>query len=347
WAGSTPRPTPNFRLHLTRMPGSKIGNYLVTGAAGFIAARVSEILLDAGHTVVGVDNMNDAYDVRMKEHRLERLRSRGGFTFLRRDISDRDAVAALAEHGPFEAIINLAARAGVRASVLDPWVYVDTNVTGVLNLLELCRHHDIPKFILASTSSIYGADAPLPTPETADSSHPIQAYAASKKGAEAMAHAYHYLFGVDVTVVRFFTVYGPAGRPDMSIFRFIRWITEGEPLRLNGDGSQSRGFTYVDDIARGVILALKKVGFEIINLGGHENITIKGIIELIEQQVGKKAIIEQHPFPAADMKANLADVTKAGTLLGWEPRVGLEEGIARTIEWYNAEHEWVSKIETG
>jgi len=322
-------------------------HYLITGAAGFIAARVADMLLEGGHTVVGVDNLNNAYDVRMKEYRLDRLRHREGFTFTRGDISERDLIPGLAAFAPFDAVINLAARAGVRTSVLDPWVYVNTNMIGSLNLLELCRQTGTPKFILASTSSIYGADAPLPTPETADSSFPLQPYAASKKGAEAMAHAYHVLHGIDVSVVRFFTVYGPAGRPDMSIFRFIRWITEGEPLQLNGDGTQSRGFTYVDDIARGVILGLKRVGYEIFNLGGHENVTMNELIALIEQKVGRKANVIHHPFPAADMTANLADVTKAGQLLGWEAQVGLEEGIERTINWYNSEQEWAGKIDVG
>jgi nucleoside-diphosphate-sugar epimerase len=253
----------------------------------------------------------------------------------------------LGVHGPYEAVINLAARAGVRTSVLDPWVYLETNTTGTLNLLELCRQNGIPKFILASTSSIYGAGAPLPTPETAESSLPMQPYAASKKGAEAMAHAYHFLFGIDVSVTRFFTVYGPAGRPDMSVFRFVRWIEEGEPLLLNGDGTQSRGFTYVDDIARGVILGLKPVGYEIFNLGGHENVTMNEIIEMIEKAIGKKALVENRPFPAADMAANLADVSKAGRIMGWEPQVGLAEGLARTIAWYRREQEWASRIDLG
>ncbi|HUF36897.1 MAG TPA: NAD-dependent epimerase/dehydratase family protein [Anaerolineales bacterium] len=324
-----------------------MGRYLVTGAAGFIAARVCEMLLDGGHAVFGVDNLNDAYDPRIKTHRLGRLSDREGFAFRQIDISDRAAVTALADGDPFEAVINLAARAGVRASVLDPWVYLETNTTGTLNLLELCRHNGIPKFILASTSSIYGADAPLPTPETADSSTPLQPYAASKKGAEAMAHAYHYLFGIDVSVVRFFTVYGPAGRPDMSVFRFIRWIAEGEPLILNGDGTQSRGFTYVDDIARGVILGLKPVGHEIFNLGGHENVTMNELIAMIEKGVGKKARIENRPFPQADMTVNLADISKAGRLLGWEPQVRLEEGLRRTIAWYLEEREWASRLDVG
>jgi len=199
---------------------------------------------------------------------------------------------------------------------------------------------------LASTSSIYGADAPLPTPETADSSHPLQPYAASKKGAEAMAHAYHFLHGIDVTVFRYFTVYGPAGRPDMVMFRFVKWIVEGQTVKLNGDGTQSRGFTYVDDIARGTILGLKPLGFEIINLGGHENITINQLIELFEQFTGCRAQVKQYPFPKADARANLAEITKASRLLGWEPQVSLEEGIHRLIDWYNHERDWVSQIKT-
>lgn len=324
-----------------------MAHYLITGAAGFIAARVAEMLLESDHTILGVDNLNDAYDVRMKEYRLEQLQRFKGFQFKALDISDKSAVESLGDSVSFEAVFNLAARAGVRASVENPWVYLNTNVTGTLNMLELCRNHDITKFILASTSSIYGADAPLPTPENADSSRPLQPYAASKKGAEAMAHAYHYLFGIDVTVFRYFTVYGPAGRPDMSMFRFAKWITEGMPVRLNGDGTQSRGFTYVDDIARGTILGLKEVGYEIINLGGHENITINGLIALLEEVIGQKAQIEHYPLPKADALANLADVEKAGRLLGWESQVSLQKGVERTVEWYNKERGWASKIRTG
>jgi nucleoside-diphosphate-sugar epimerase len=322
-----------------------MAKYLITGVAGFIAARVAELLLNADHTVVGVDNLNDAYDVVMKEKRLEKLLDQGDFSFHPIDISDWASVEGLVNQGEsFDALINLAARAGVRASVENPWIYINTNVVGTLNLLELCQRQGITKFVLASTSSIYGADAPLPTPETVPSDLPLQAYAASKKSAEVMAHAYHYLYDIDVTVVRFFTVYGPAGRPDMSVFRFIRWIVEGEPILLNGDGTQSRGFTYIDDIARGVILAIAPVGFQVINLGGHENITMNDLIAMIEQKVGKKAVIQHRPFARMDMKANLADVGKAGELLGWEPTVGLDEGIQRTLEWYYANRDWASQL---
>src|SRR3972149_6799645 len=328
-----------------------MAHYLVTGVAGFIASRVAEMLLEAGHSVVGVDNLNAAYDVRMKEYRLGKLQGRPGFEFLRLDISDRVAIEQLdtqagrdsKAHG-FEAVINLAARAGVRQSVEDPWVYVDTNITGTLNLLEFCHRKEIGKFILASTSSIYGADAPLPTPEEADSDHPLQAYAASKKGAEALCHAYHYLHGIDVTIVRYFTVYGPAGRPNMSMFRFARWIAEGVPVQVYGDGEQTRGFTYIDDIARGTILALKQVGFEVINLGGHETISINELIKLIDGEGGKDAIVEHGPPARADMQANHADVSKAGALLGWEPQVPLKEGIARMVAWDLAARDWASQI---
>jgi UDP-glucuronate 4-epimerase len=325
-----------------------MANYLVTGAAGFIASRVAEMLLDAGHTVTGLDNLNDAYDVRVKEYRLKRLQNRHGFSFHRLDIADRKAVDQLPinNHQQFDAVFNLAARAGVRQSLENPWVYVDTNMTGTLTLLEACRQRKIPKFILASTSSIYGADAPLPTPETANSDRPLQPYAASKKGAEAMCHAYHFIYGIDVTVFRYFTVYGPAGRPDMSMFRFVQWISEGLTLKLNGDGEQSRGFTYVDDIARGTILGLKPLGYEVINLGGHETITMNHLIGLIEESVGKNARVERYPANPADMFANWADIEKAKRLLNWTPQVSLAEGISNLIKWYNAERAWASQVVT-
>jgi UDP-glucuronate 4-epimerase len=322
-----------------------MANYLVTGAAGFIGARTTELLIKDGHTVLGVDNMNNAYDPRMKEYRLQKLQSMPGFTFYKLDISDKSIIDQL-KGSKFDGVINLAARAGVRYSVSDPWIFVESNVLGTLNMLELCRQTSARKFIVASTSSIYGEDPPYPTPETASSSKPLQPYAASKKGAEAMAHAYHHLHNIDVTIMRFFTVYGPAGRPDLSIFRFVQWISEGRPVRVNGDGEQSRGFTYIDDITSGIIAALKPLGFEIINLGGHEVITINNLIKLIEEVVGRKAIIQYGPADPADMRSNWADVTKAGELLGWEPQFNLRQGIKRLVEWYNAEREWASKVLT-
>lgn len=322
-----------------------LAHYLITGAAGFIGAQTACMLAAEGHTVVGVDNLNDAYDVRMKEHRLERLRRTPGVEFRRIDISGKNDVENLAGEG-FAAIIHLAARAGVRASVENPGLFYETNVMGTLHLLELSRQAGIGKFVLASTSSIYGANAPYPTPESASSSEPLQPYAASKKAGEVLAHAYHFLHGLDVSILRFFTVYGPAGRPDLAMFRFCQWIHEDETVRVNGTGEQSRGFTYLDDIARGTILALKPVGFEIINLGGHEVITINELIQLLERTIGRKARIEYGAPNTADMLSNWADVSKAGKLLGWQPQVSLKEGVRRLVDWYVAERSWARSILT-
>jgi UDP-glucuronate 4-epimerase len=321
-----------------------MANILVTGTAGFIGSQVSAMLLDRGDSVIGVDNLNDAYDVRLKHWRLERLVGRPGFQFLKFDISDRQAVNETLAPFSLDGVINLAARAGVRSSVEIPWTYVETNTNGTLNLLEFCRHHKVPKFVLASTSSLYGANPPLPTPETAESDHPLQPYAASKKGAESLAYSYHYLFGLDVTVFRYFTVYGPAGRPDMVMFRFCKWIAEGMPVRVTGDGTQSRGFTYVDDIARGTLLGLKPLGFELINLGGHETISINDMVGVFEARLGRKANIEYIPANKADVQENWADVGKARRLLDWQPQVGLDEGIGRLVEWYQAQRSWASQI---
>lgn len=320
----------------------------MTGAAGFIASVVAEKLLQEGAQVVGIDNMNDAYDPRLKEYRLAKLKENPGFSFIKLDISDRSILDDdRLKDREFKAVVNLAARAGVRDSLTDPWVYLETNTTGTLNLLEFCLREGINKFLLASTSSIYGENAPLPTPESAQSSSPLQAYAASKKGAEVLAHAYHYLHGIDVSVVRYFTVYGPAGRPDMVMFRFVKWIAEGETVHLYGDGEQSRGFTYVDDIAWGTIAALRPVGYEIFNLGGHEVITINELIAILEGLLNKKARIKVHPRHPADMLTNHADVTKARKELAWEPGISLEQGVRTMVDWYLAERAWVKDINTG
>src|SRR5688572_25854300 len=322
-----------------------MAHYLVTGAAGFIGARTAEMLIEQGHTVIGVDNVNDAYDPRMKEYRLKKLQTLKGFKFHKRDISDK-SVIDLFKDEKLDGVINLAARAGVRYSVENPWVFLESNLMGTLNMLEVCRQFNCKKFVMASTSSIYGEDPPYPTPETASSSEPLQPYAASKKGAEALAHSYHHLYDIDVTIVRYFTVYGPAGRPDLAMFRFVQWITEGEPVRINGDGNQSRGFTYIDDIARGTIAALKPVGYEIINLGGHEVVTINQLVEMIEELTGKPAKVEYGPPNLADMFTNQADVTKAKEMLGWKPQVDLREGIGNLVAWYNAEREWAKEVLT-
>ena len=318
---------------------------LVTGAAGFIGARTSELLLEAGDRVVGIDNMNDYYDVRVKDHRAAALTKHPSFTFERADIEDMEALDRLFGAHRFDAVINLAARAGVRYSIENPFVYMSTNAVGTLNLLETMRRYAVKKMVLASTSSLY-AGQPVPFTEDLPVNTPISPYAASKKAAEAMAYTYHYLHGLDISVLRYFTVYGPAGRPDMSIFRFIKWIDRGVPLMVLGDGTQTRDFTYIDDIASGTLLALKPMGYEIINLGGGKDPKpLSYLISTVERLLGKKATIENKPFHKADMTETMADITKARRLLGWEPLTDLDTGLEKTVKWYIANRYWASKVE--
>jgi nucleoside-diphosphate-sugar epimerase len=317
--------------------------YLVTGCAGFIASRVAALLLEAGHHVVGIDNVNDYYDTSLKEHRLRQLES-DRFTFHRRDIEDQDALAPLFDEHAFAAVFNLAARAGVRYSMENPHVYVTTNSLGSLNLLHQMRRVGAGKYVLASTSSLY-AGQPMPFQETLPVNTPISPYAASKKGAEVMAYSYHHLYDIDVSICRYFTVYGPAGRPDMSIFRFIRWIDEGTPIELFGDGEQARDFTYVDDIARGTIRAAKPLGYEIINLGGGGTpVSLNTLIGMIEERLGKKAKIDHRPFHKADLKVTSAAIDKAKRLLGWQPQVTLAEGLDAAVRWYQENQPWSRQI---
>ena len=318
--------------------------YLLTGVAGFIASRTAALLLEEGHEVVGTDNLNDYYDVRLKHHRLEQLKGKRGFQFIEQDVEDLSEVRSMFEEHRFDAVLNLAARAGVRYSMENPFVYMTTNATGTLNLLDCMEKHGVRKLVLASTSSLY-AGQEMPFKESLPVNTPLSPYAASKKAAEVMAYSYHHLYDMDVSVVRYFTVFGPAGRPDMSIFRFIKLIDDEQPIELFGDGSQSRDFTFVDDIARGTIAAVKEVGYEIINLGGGNNpITLSTIIEWIQNALGKKAVIENKPFHKADMKATWADISKAKDLLGWSPKIGVETGIQRCVDWHLSNKSWLNDI---
>ena len=323
--------------------------YIVTGCAGFIASRVSQMLLEQGHEVVGIDNVNDAYDVRLKEWRLAQLTPHKGFTFHKKDISRYDDIAPIVADGPYQGIFNLAARAGVRQSLENPWVYIETNATGTLNILELARKHDIKKIVTASTSSLYGKHNERPFREDADTDRPLSPYASSKKAAESLCASYAHLYGIDTPVCRYFTVYGPAGRPDMSMFRFIRWIAEGEPIVLYGDGSQERDFTYVEDIARGTLAALNRNpgGHDIYNLGSDRPIVLRDMIALIEKNLGKTAKIERRPMHIADVPATWADITKARTVLGWEPTTSFEKGVENTVDWYRANQSWAAKADLG
>lgn len=328
-----------------------MARYLVTGAAGFIGAEVSRQLLDRGDEVIGVDQMNDAYDVRLKQWRLERLLGDDRFEFHRGDIGDFEYMRGLfakRDGGPpFDAVLNLAARAGVRQSVEDPAIYIHANITGTLNLLRLSSEQGVDKFVLSSTSSLYGGDNPRPYAETLRTDQPLSPYASSKKAAEAYCYTYHYLYGIDVTVLRYFTVYGPAGRPDMSLFRFVQWIREGKPVRVYGDGRQERDFTFVEDVARGTIAALRPVGYEIVNLGSDEPVMLSDAVRLVEQLTGKTAEIVHMPMHKADVMATWADIGKAEAILGWRPQTTFREGLGRLVAWYEENREWAREIETG
>jgi len=316
---------------------------LLTGCAGFIASRVADRLVDDGHEVVGIDNMNHAYDVRLKEWRLRALTDAGKLTFTQMDLTDRKSLHQIFKNQTPDAVINLAARAGVRQSIEDPSAYFESNLMGTLNLLELCREHGVNKFIQASTSSAYGL-AEMPWSEDLKVSRPMSPYSASKVAAESLCYTYHHLFDLDVTVFRFFTVYGPAGRPDLSIFRFIKWIAEGEPVILYGDGTQTRDFTHVDDVARGVVAGLRPMGYEIINLGSDRPVSINDLISTIETTLDATATIDHQPALVVDVPGSWADIRKAKRLLGWEPEITLEAGLREAIEWYRQERSWAAKV---
>lgn len=349
---------------------------LITGVAGFIASRTASMLLEQGHHIVGVDNLNAYYDLRLKVYRLRELACQVGaaktvvdsldpatsssveyagpshftgsrFEFHQLDIENKAALKLLFRQHAFDAVLNLAARAGVRYSMIDPDVYMTTNAMGTLNIMDAMRESGCKKMVLASTSSLY-AGQPMPFHENLPVNTPISPYAASKKAAEMMAYSYHFLYGLDVTVVRYFTVFGPAGRPDMSIFRFIKWVDEGTPIELFGDGSQTRDFTYVDDIARGTIAAMKPVGFEVVNLGGgNEPVSISQVIAFIEKALGKKAVIDRKPFHKADIMETSADIAKAKKLLGWTPQVKPYDGFQRSVDWYKANVAWLRSVQLG
>ena len=325
-------------------------NILVTGCAGFIGSKISELLVKRGDRVYGVDNLSDSYDVRLKHFRLDNLKKLTNFNFFECDVSDNNLLNSVfndIENSAglkIDAVINLAARAGVRNSLEDPWAYYYTNVFGTLNLLELCKSKNIKKFVLASTSSIYGVNK---TPFTEDqmTDKQLSPYASSKKAAEELCYTYHKNFDIDISVLRYFTVYGPAGRPDMSVYRFIKWIAEDKDLIFYGDGNQKRDFTYVDDIANGTIMALKKIGFEIINLGSGKPISLIDLIDRIKINIKKESnIVNQDKHPA-DIHSTWADISKAKKILNWKPEYDIDNGIRKTVEWYNENRELVKNIE--
>ncbi|MBS1270840.1 MAG: UDP-N-acetylglucosamine 4-epimerase [Gammaproteobacteria bacterium] len=326
---------------------------LVTGAAGFIGAAFSRRLLERGEEVVGVDNLNDYYDVSLKQARLARLESQPGFHFEKLDIADRQAVAELFARHRFERVMHLAAQAGVRYSLERPDVYIDSNLVGFGNILEGCRHTGVAHLAFASSSSVYGANSKLPFSERDNVDHPISLYAATKKANELMAHTYAHLYGLPVTGLRFFTVYGPWGRPDMALFKFTQGILSGEPIPVYNRGEMIRDFTYIDDIVEGMVRVLDRPAepnpewrganpdpatsaapYRVYNIGNNRPVQLMHYIKVLEQCLGKQANLDLLPMQDGDVPATAADVTALETDLGYRPSVTVGEGVARFVEWY-------------
>ena len=326
---------------------------LVTGSAGFIGMHVAQRLLARGDEVVGLDNMNDYYDPALKRARLARLVERERYTHVHADLSDRGAMEALFEVHQPQRVVHLAAQAGVRYAAQNPHVYVSSNVTGFLHVLEGCRHHGVEHLVFASTSSVYGANTKMPFSEHDSAEHPLTLYAASKKANEAMAHSYAHLYRIPCTGLRFFTVYGPWGRPDMALFLFTKAILAGEPIRVFNHGRHKRSFTYVDDIVEGVVRTLDQPAtpdpawnamapdpcssnapFRLYNIGNEQPVELLRYVEVLEKCLGKPAIMEMLPLQAGDVPDTEADVSQLAAAVDYRPKVPVEEGVARFVEWY-------------
>jgi len=329
------------------------GNILVTGAAGFIGFHLSRRLLAAGHSVVGLDNLNDYYDVRLKEARLARLTPSPNFRFVRQGLEEREKLHALFAAESFATVVNLAAQAGVRYSLTNPYAYIDSNIVGFVNLLEGCRHYGVRHLVYASSSSVYGANTAMPFSVHHNVDHPVSLYAATKKANELMAHTYSSLYGIPATGLRFFTVYGPWGRPDMALFLFTRAILEGRPIDVFNYGKMQRDFTYVDDIVEGVVRVMDRIPegnpawsgdhpdpgtsyapYKIYNIGNNNPVELLSFIEVLEDCLGKKAEKNLLPLQAGDVPATYADVDDLMRDVGFQPSTPIEEGIRRFVAWY-------------
>lgn len=329
------------------------GNILVTGAAGFIGFHLSRRLLAAGHSVVGLDNLNDYYDVRLKEARLARLTPHPNFRFVRQGLEEREKLHALFAAESFATVVNLAAQAGVRYSLTNPYAYIDSNIVGFVNLLEGCRHYGVRHLVYASSSSVYGANTAMPFSVHHNVDHPVSLYAATKKANELMAHTYSSLYGIPATGLRFFTVYGPWGRPDMALFLFTRAILEGRPIDVFNYGRMQRDFTYVDDIVEGVVRVMDRIPegnpawsgahpdpgtsyapYRIYNIGNNNPVELLSFIEVLEDCLGKKAEKNFLPLQAGDVPATYADVDDLMRDVGFQPATPIEEGIRRFVAWY-------------
>ena len=327
---------------------------LVTGTAGFIGSHVARKLLARGDEVIGLDNLNDYYDVGLKQARLARVQVFPGYTHVHGDLADRQVVERLFDKHRPERVVNLAAQAGVRYAATNPHVYVSSNVTGFLHILEGCRQHGVQHLVFASTSSVYGANRDLPFSEHRPAEHPLTLYAATKKANEQMAHSYAHLYGIPATGLRFFTVYGPWGRPDMALFLFTKAILAGEPIRVFNQGRHKRSFTYIDDIVEGVVRALDTVPgkdpawdatqpdpstsgvapYRLYNIGNEQPVELLRYIEVLEQCLGRKATMELLPLQAGDVPETEADVSSLVEAVGYRPKVSVEQGIAAFVDWY-------------
>ena len=308
---------------------------LVTGCAGFIGSHVSEALLKRGDSVVGVDDLNDYYDVKKKEKNLKILQKSPEFAFYKEDIRNYQGLKKIFEKEKPEKVVHIAARAGVRSSIEQPLLYEEVNVKGTLNLLDLAKDYKIKSFVFASSSSVYGNQKKIPFSESDNVDNPISPYAATKKAAELICYTYHHLYNMKITCLRFFTVYGPRGRPDMAPYLFIDWIVKGQPIKRFGDGTTKRDYTYITDIVKGVVSAVdKELDFEIINLGNNQPIMLNDFIKVIEKSTGKKAVIKEIPMQPGDVDITYADISKAQKLLGYKTETSIEEGMKKFFEWY-------------
>lgn len=324
---------------------------LVTGCAGFVGFHLSQSLLDQGRQVVGLDNLNDYYSVQLKRDRLAVLQHHPGFTFQQADLSDRAAIATLFQQHRFHKVAHMAAQAGVRYSLQNPHAYVDSNLVGFVNILEGCRHSQVEHLVYASSSSVYGANTQMPFATDHSVDHPVSLYAATKKANELMAHTYSHLYGLPTTGLRFFTVYGPWGRPDMAPMLFTQAILEGRPIDVFNEGQMKRDFTYVDDVVRGVVGALdhfpepvaadlpltpatSRVPYRIYNIGNHEPVALLRFIEVLEEAIGRPAVKNLLPMQPGDVPATYADIEPLRQAVGFEPCTPIEVGIPRFVAWY-------------
>ncbi len=309
---------------------------VVTGAAGFIGSTLSHALLARGDEVVGFDNFHPYYDPRLKRANVAELATRKGFHFLEGDLRDAKFVESVFAGRKIDAVVHLAAMAGVRPSISDPMLYSDVNLTGTMLLLEAMRKNGVKRLMFGSSSSVYGGSKDVPFKESQIADRPVSPYAATKRAGEILCHTYHHLHGFSIACLRFFTVYGPKQRPEMAIHQFTSKIEKGEPIPFFGDGTSQRDYTYVDDIVEGILAALdRSQGFQIYNLGGSHTIDLRGLVAAIEKRVGRKAILDKKPDQPGDVPITSADVSKAEREIGWRPKVTIEEGLDRFIAWYH------------